>query len=563
MAEVDKMPVITLYRERLEALVPVKYEEIVDNLPYLGLDIEELTEEYVRVEYTPNRPDLSTDYGIARALKGLLGIETGRPKHEIESSKVEFIADESVKRVRPFVAGFMVRGLKLDDETIRQIISMQEDLHDGIGRRRKKLAIGLHDARPIVPPVRYTTVGPGFSFVPLNETREMTIEEILRELPTGQKYGDIVAPYGRFPILIDAKGTVLSLPPIINGNVTRVTECTRDMLIDLTGTDPKVLADAAAILAEAFIDAGGNVESVTIKYPDGTTRTFPDLSPKVMELRPEYARTLLGVNVSDEDMMEALTKCRFDCKKVGSVIRVEAPAYRVDLLHEVDLVEEVGYGLGYQNLQPSFEFPYSDGRYLEVTSFQERVRDVAIGLGFTEVINFMLLSKEVLYGKMLRKAEGVRVESTKSREHEYLRDMLLPGLLQTLSYNVHEPQPHRIFEIGTIFLKDEGSETGISEKLHLGLVISNSTTSYTDAKSTLEALLLPFVSGDVKYLTLESSYIFNRRGARVVMEGLEVAQIGEVHPDVIKAFGLRNPTTFVELDLDALMALWEWAKKRI
>lgn len=557
------MPVITLYRNRLETLIPIKYEEIVDKLPYLGLDIEELTEEYIKVEYTPNRPDLSTDYGIARALKGLLGIETGRPKHKIESSGVEFIADESVKDVRPFVAGFVVKGLKLDDGTIRQIISMQEDLHDGIGRRRKKLAIGLHDMSPIVPPIKYTTVGPEFSFVPLNETKEMTIEEILRKLPTGQKYGDIVAPYGRFPILIDSKNTVLSLPPIINGNVTKVTEHTRDMLIDLTGTDLKVLADAAAILAEAFIDAGGKVESAIIKYPDGTMKTFPDLSPRVMELRPEYARNLLGVDVSDEDMMEALSKCRFDCKKVGDVIRVEAPAYRVDLLHEVDLVEEVGYGLGYQNLQPMFEFSYSDGRYLRTTTFYEKVRDVAIGLGFTEVVNFMLLSKEVLYEKMSRRDRGIRVEATKSREHEYLRDMLLPGLLQTLSYNVYEPQPHKIFEIGTIFLRDESSETGISERLHLGLVISHSTASYTDAKSAFEALITSFVQGGVEYVTLEAPYIFNRRGATAIMGGLKIANLGEVHPDVIKAFGLRNPTAFVELDLNALMTLWEMVEKRI
>ncbi len=557
------MPVITLYRDRLESLIPIKYKEIVDNLPYLGLDIEELTEEYVKVEYTPNRPDLSTDYGVARALKGLLGLEIGRPKHEIGSSGVEFIADESVKGVRPFVAGFVVRGLRLDDETIRQIISMQEDLHDGMGRKRRKLAIGLHDASPIAPPIRYTTVGPEFSFVPLNETREMTIEEILRELPTGQKYGNIVAPYGRFPILIDSRGTVLSLPPIINGNATRVTERTTDMLIDLTGTDPKVLADAAAILAETFIDAGGKVESATIRYPDGTIKKFPDLSPRVMELRPEYARSLLGIDASDEDMMEALSRCRFDCKKVGDVIRVEAPAYRVDLLHEVDLVEEVGYGLGYQNLQPAFEFPYSDGRYLETTTFHERVRDVAIGLGFTEVVNFMLLSKEILYEKMLRGSEGIRVEATKSREHEYLRDMLLPGLLQTLSYNVHEPQPHKIFEIGTVFLRDRSSETGISERPHLGLAISHPTASYTDAKSTLEALIAPFISGNLEYAPLDAPYIFNRRGAMAAIEGVGIAELGEVHPDVIKAFGLRNPTCFVELDLSALMALWKGAEKRI
>jgi len=558
------MPVITLYKERLEALIPgLEYKEIVDHLPYLGLDIEELAEEYVRVEYTPNRPDLSTDYGIARALKGLLEIETGAPKHDIKSSEVEFIADETVEGIRPYIAGFVVRGLKLDDETIRQIISMQEDLHDGIGRRRKKLAIGLHDAKPITSPIRYTTVDQNFSFVPLNETREMAIKEILEELPTGQKYGGIVAPYGKFPILMDSKGVVLSLPPIINGNVTRVTENTKDILIDLTGTDPRVLADASAILAEALIDAGGEVESATIRYPDGTITTFPDLSPKTMELRPEYARTILGVNVSDEEVMKALERCRFDCKKVGNVIRVEAPAYRIDLLHEVDLVEEVGYGLGYQNLSPLFDFPYSDGKYLETTVFHGKVRDITIGLGFIEVVNFMLLSKEVLYEKMMRNSKGIRVETTKSREHEYLRDLLLPGLLQTISYNVHEPQPHRMFEIGRIFVRDEGSETRISERTHLGLVVSYSTASYTDVKSLFEALVSPFIAQNPEYFKLDAPYTFNKRGALAYLKGIPIAQLGELHPDVIRAFGLRNPTAFLELDLDVLQNFWMEVKKRI
>ncbi len=558
------MPVITLYKSRLEALIPgFSFKEICEVLPYAGLDIEELTEEYVKLEYTPNRPDLSTDYGVARALKGILGIETGLPKRETIKGKIEFIVDESVKEVRPFVAGFVVRGLSLDDETIRQIISMQEDLHEGIGRRRRKLAIGLHDISPLTPPIIYTTVKSDFKFVPLNEVREMSVKEILETLPTGIKYRHIVDGYGRYPILIDSKGVVLSLPPIINGNATRVTERTRDMLIDLTGTDEKVLEDAAAILAEALADAGGKIETITVVYKN-RRKAFPPLDPIVKELDPNLARELLGVNLTDKEIEDALRRCRFNVYREDGKLKVEIPRYRIDILHEVDLVEEVGYGYGYHRLQPLFDFPYSEGRYLNSSVFYEKVRDVAIGLGFTEVMNFILLSKEVLYTKLGRDPrEGIRVESTKSIEHEYLRDILLPGLLLTISYNVHEPQPHKFFEIGEVFARNEKSECGIVEKERFAAVSSHPTANYTEAKSNLEALLRSFIEDEPVYRRLEEPYIFEGRGALVMVNGRVIAKLGEIHPRTLSAFNIRNPTSFFELDLQYLMEIWEKHRKRI
>jgi phenylalanyl-tRNA synthetase beta chain len=559
------MPVITLYRERLEDLIPnAKYDEICKLLPYVGLDIEDLTDDYVKVEYTPNRPDLSTDYGVARALKGLLGIERGIPKHEVLDGNVKFIVDPSVKEVRPYVAGFVVRGLKLDDETIRQIISMQEDLHEGMGRRRKKLAIGLHDASPITPPITYTTVGPDFSFVPLNEEMEMSVKEILDEHPTGIKYGHIVKGYGKYPILIDSKGVVLSLPPIINGNVTRLTSETRDMMIDLTGTDEETLADAAAILAEALMDAGGVLERVTVSYPDGRSRIYPVVDPRRMELRPELARDLLGINLGEEEIMEALRKCRFDPKALNGKIEVEIPRYRVDILHEVDLIEEIGYGYGYHRITPLFDFPYSHGSYLPSSYFFEKARETMLGLGYMEVVSFTLLSSEVLYGKLGRNEGGaLRVEATKSKEHEFLRDTLLPGLLLTLSYNIHEPQPHKLFEVGEVFYRDEREETGIGERVNLSAISSHANANYTEIKSALEAFLRPFLERGFEFEPLSLPYLFEGRGALLKVEGRRVAVLGELHPSVLRSFGLRNPASFFELDLETVMELWERGKKRI
>ena len=257
------MPVITLHRARLQSLVGGKFSfrEVVDRLPYLGLHLEEVSKDSVKVEYDPNRLDYSTDYGIARSLKGSLAIARGMPRHRLSKSDITFFVDPSVKKVRPYIAGLLARGIGLDDETIRQIISMQEDLHNGLGRKRAKLAIGIHDADAVRAPLEYSTVRSSFKFTPLDSEVPLSIGEILSGLPTGRKYAPLVSNNELFPIITDSKGTVLSFPPVINGNTTKVTPRTKNLLIDVTGTDPRVLEDCLALLAETFWDAGARVFS--------------------------------------------------------------------------------------------------------------------------------------------------------------------------------------------------------------------------------------------------------------------------------------------------------------
>ncbi len=261
------MPVITLRKDRLQALVGgnLGFKELVDRLPHLGLHIEEVSEDSVKVEYDPNRLDYSTDYGIARSLRGSFGLAKGVPRHRLLKSDVIFSVDISVKKVRPCIAGLLAKGVELDDETIRQIISMQEDLHNGLGRKRAKLAIGIHDADAVKAPLKYSTVRSSFRFTPLDSKVPLTIGEILSELPTGRKYASLVSAHEIYPIIIDAKKTVLSFPPVINGNTTKVTPQTKNLLIDVTGTDRRVLEDCLALLAEVFWDAGAQVFSVGVR----------------------------------------------------------------------------------------------------------------------------------------------------------------------------------------------------------------------------------------------------------------------------------------------------------
>ena len=212
------MPVVTIYFDRIYSMLKgeIDRDELLDKIPYLGLDIEEIHESYFKLEYNPNRPDFSTDYGIATGLQGLLGIKKGIQKTIIKKKgKFAIKVDSSVTKIRPYVTGLIATNGKLDDFSIKQLMNMQEDLHFGIGRKRKKSSIGLHDADKISFPLTYLTRSKEHKFVPLNSNTEQTIDEILTNTEVGQNYGWILDDAKNVPIIIDSEQNTISFQPII------------------------------------------------------------------------------------------------------------------------------------------------------------------------------------------------------------------------------------------------------------------------------------------------------------------------------------------------------------
>lgn len=546
------MPVITLHEDRLRSLVGggLSFEKLVERLPDLGLHIEEVAKGSVRVEYDPNRLDYSTDYGIARSLRGSFGISTGAPRHRLERSDVVFKVDPSVKEVRPFIAGLLAKGIVLDDETIRQMISMQEDLHNGLGRKRAKLAIGIHNADAVRPPISYSTVPSSFRFTPLDSGSPMSVAEVLTELPTGVKYAPLVAGHDVYPIITDAAGTVLSFPPIINGSATKVTPATKDLLIDVTGTDPRVLEDCLSILAEAFWDAGAKVFGVRVQ--DGR-RSFqtPSLEPFRFSVTSKEMSARLGLELADSEIVRALKRSRLDASAGGGRIRVAAPRYRFDLLHPVDIAEETMYGYGFRRLKPSYQFRYTTGALSARTQLMEAVRRSAVGVGLQEVMGYSLTSKEVLFDKMGReRVTELRVAASKSSLYEYLRDMLAPTLLQLLADNVHEQYPQRIFEMAEVFAPGPGSETGVKEALHFGAAIADNVAGFTDAKSVLDTILLRTFNVKADYRPAADIHFIEGRAAECFHRGRRLGVVGEVAPRTVLSFGLRTPVSLFEVSLE-------------
>ena len=164
------MPAIELSLKRLNKLLGKEctVEDLELDLQWIGLDLDDVSEDTIKVEYNPNRPDFSSPEGISRALKGYYDIETGLPTYELSDSGYHVNVDPKVNEVRPYIVTAIVRDVQLDEEEVATLMNVQEDLHWAIGRGRKKVAIGVHDLDTIEPPFRYTAVAPdSMKFEPL------------------------------------------------------------------------------------------------------------------------------------------------------------------------------------------------------------------------------------------------------------------------------------------------------------------------------------------------------------------------------------------------------------
>ncbi len=526
-------------------MVGSKRQRIIDRLPYLGLDIESVDDESIRVEYNPNRPDFSTDYGIARALRGLMKLETGLPTYHVKDGRINVIVNRNLAKVRPYIACAVARDLQLDDESIRQIISMQEDLHNGLGRKRAKVSIGLHNLDAVKPPVHYDGKPPTFSFVPLGESRAMTVAEILKRTETGREYGHILAGAKLYPILRDSVGTVLSFPPIINGTATKVDTRTSSLFIDVTSTDETAGKDTLAVLASTLAEAGASLESVRIKYSGKATVT-PDLAPRKMRMDKGLVNAMTGLKISRSQVKVCLRRCRLDLAGTSVMI----PRYRVDILHPVDIAEEVAIGYGLDKVTPLYPASNEPGTYDRSLIFLNAVSETMARSGFIETVSYELVDETSLYTNFRRGNRGrIEVENPRSLEHCVLRDSILPSLMAVLSRNIKEEYPQKLFEVGTVYLRSGGR---ILEESHLGAVIAHASISYSEAKTHLSALAREQAGGQMTTKSSTHWAFADGRCAEVNLDGTRVGHVGEVKPSVVASFGLGVAVAAFEVDLGKL-----------
>lgn len=555
------IPVITLSRKRFTKFLgrKITLAEMIKWLPWLGFDIEEVERNNVKVEFNPNRIDFCSCVGVVRAFEGMRGWKTGLPEYDVKYDGAVLYIDMAVSKVRPFMLAAIVRDIELDEEDVVDLMEMQEDLHWGLGRDRKKASIGVHNLDVIKSPFTFTAVEPNsVKFVPLDMTENISPKKILEKHEKGILYRQLVDWAPKYPLLIDIDSKVLSMPPIINGELTRIDEKTKNLFLDITGTDYVAVEKSLNVLSTALADMGGIIEMVKVKYTDRTVFS-PDLRPKKMKLRTAYANTLLGLRLSELKTIECLKKSRLGAKKVGNgVIEVEIPAYRIDILHEVDLVEEVAIGNGYYKLKPTFPSSVTIGEQHPINRTADLTRQIMIGMGFTEVMNFTLTNETLHYKKMRRKPEkAIKLANPVSNEYTIMRQNLLPGLIKNLSDNKQESFPQKIFEVSDTMRLNRKLETQCDRVVHIAAASSHATASFTEIKSAMEALMTNIGLNRWRINAAENSSFISGRVAIISVKDKQIGIVGEIHPEVLNNFQLENPIAAFEIDLETAYAALE------
>lgn len=549
------MTILTLNKKELEKKVGKLTEKFKEEITNMGTPVDEETDEELMVEVFPNRPDLLSFQAFSRALNNYLG--NSKPKkYPVEKPLKNYTVtiDKSVKGVRPHTVCAIIKGLKLDDRRIKDIIDIQEKLHLTIGRKRKKLAIGVYPLEKIKLPIKFEAKKPSeIKFKPLEYPHELTGAQILRQHPTGRDYADLLKDCDTFPIFTDISGKILSMPPIINSDdVGKVELSTQDVFVECSGHNLYYLNKALNILVTAFADMGGKIYSMEIL--DGKSKLItPDLVEQRQEFEIQNINKTLGTNFSEKIIKSYLNRMGILVEGTGEKLTAIIPSWRTDILHWIDLTEEVAIAHGYENFEPEIPEISTIGEENQKAVKQRLVSNILSSIGLLECSTFHLTTKKNIRKMHYEFNECIEVEDSKN-ENNVLRKDILTNLLKVLSENSDSQYPQKIFEQGRVFEfdKTEKSETGILEKDLLGITLIDEKANFTEAKQILDFL---FKMLDKEYLLEEvedNNYILGRVG-KIIFNGEEVGRIGEIAPRVLRNWKISLPVSAIELELDKVI----------
>ncbi|QLG49605.1 phenylalanine--tRNA ligase subunit beta [Natrinema halophilum] len=547
-------------------------DELIDDLFGLGLEFEGRTEDGTfELEFAPDRLDRLSVEGVARSMRYQYGDARGIHLPSPNSAEWTIEVDESVPDERPYVTGAVIRDVDLDDDGLDSLIQLQEKLHATMGRKRAKGAIGIHDLTMLKgtaategnPTIQYVGVEPdGDRFVPLDSDQEMTPADVLEEHQTGQTYADLVSEYERYPAIYDSIG-LFSFPPVINGRRTEVTTDSRDLFVEMTGTDQWTIDKMLNIVCYALAARGATIEEVKIEYPDhGLVR--PDFSTKTKTVAHDRIETILGIGFDPDEVIDLAERSGLEAEtreddEGALVYEVTIPPYRVDVLHPLDVIDDLGRAYGFNDLEPRYPDVGTVGGRHERSRLENAARTQLVGLGFEDLLNFHMISESENYDRLdispgedvYGAGEPATIKEPYSEDFTMLRTWVLPSLLMVLERNTHRAYPQNLAEIGFTAEVDDGENTGVAESRRVGAVLANHDVGYEDAKARLQALTRNF-DVDLETPATDHPTFISGRTAAVVIDGTEVGVIGEVHPKVLVEHDLEMPVSAFEFDLEAL-----------
>ncbi|MBN2477796.1 phenylalanine--tRNA ligase subunit beta [Candidatus Micrarchaeota archaeon] len=514
------MGVVRANKKYLEKKCGLKERKLIDVLTNIGLPVEIEDEQYV-IEITPDRPDLYFIEGIVRVVSAYSYGKKHR--YSAKKSRYEIEVDKNVEKIRPYISSCVVKGVKLEEEDILNLIDVQEKLHQTVGRKRKKAAIGIHNFDVIEFPLTYSVVKEK-KFIPLEYSEEMGIGRILAEHPKGVEYSHLVED-GKYP-LIEAKNGVVAFPPIINADRTKLGKGVKNIFVDCTGTHKETVEGIVNMIACALADTGGEIYAVKINGEVHPKLEYPEIA-----LKTEWVNKILGTQLKKEEMNCALEKMDYVERKGG----IFSQPYRMDIIGDVDIMEDVAIGMGYDYFKPTLPEFFTSGKLTEKTKKEETATEIMIGMGFLEITTPTLADM----GKCLEKPV-LKIKNPLNVENTTLRNKLLESGLTVLKENKMKGIPQKLFEIGEIY------DGGVKQRVMM--LIMDKSANFNEIRSCAQRF---FWEMNIEYRIKgkKSDYMKGERSGEIFSGKKKIGEIGEIADEILKSWDIPFPVAYCEVEI--------------
>ncbi|KAK1162476.1 phenylalanine--tRNA ligase beta subunit-like [Acipenser oxyrinchus oxyrinchus] len=589
------MPTVSVKRDLLfESLGREYTDEEFDELCFeFGLELDEITSEkdiiskeqgdvkaegasdviLYKIDVPANRYDLLCLEGLVRGLQ-VFKERTEAPRYTrvnpADGEPQKLIITEETALVRPHAVAAVLRNITFTKDRYESFIELQEKLHQNVCRKRTLVAIGTHDLDTISGPFTFTAKPPAdIKFKPLNQSKEYTAPELMNLYKTDshlRHFLHIIEDKPVYPVIYDSNGIVLSMPPIINGDHSKISLNTKNVFIECTATDvtkAKIVLDMVVTMFSEYCDKPFTVEAAEVVYPYGKTCIYPELPYRKETITSDFINKKVGFNETPESIAKLLTRMYLKSEVIGEggEIEVEIPPTRSDIIHACDIVEDAAMAYGFNNLKRTIPRTYTIANQFPLNKLTELLRQDLAAAGFTEALTFALCSQEDIAEKLnkdISSTKAAHIANPKTAEFQVARTTLLAGLLKTVAANRKMPLPLKLFEISDVVLKDETRDVGARNNRRLCAVYYNKSPGFEVIHGLLDRTmqLLDVKPGREKgyYIqAAEDSTFFPGRCAEVFAHGQSIGRLGVLHPDVINKFELTMPCSALDIDIEPFL----------
>ncbi|MEM0277258.1 phenylalanine--tRNA ligase subunit beta [Pyrobaculum sp.] len=512
------MPVIDVAKFDLERLTRMNFGEVIRLLEHVKCEVEEDLGDRLKLEVTHDRPDHFSAEGLARTLKGVAGVEVGLPKIRLGASSIRLEASHIEER--PYISMAVVRGVRLDDEAVRQLIQLQEKLHETYGRGRRKIAIGYYDVSKIKPPIRYVRISQDDEYTPLGFDKPIKVREMYEATEQGRKYSHLINRE-RPPALVDSLDQIMVVIPVLGSECCKITDRSRDVLIDVTGTDPNAVTSALSILIYSLLERSETREVEVVE--GGLTYVHRYVTIRTDE---REVGSLLGVDITREDFVKYVAMARFGYQE-GAVV---VPPYRPNVLSWVDVAEEVAVMMGYNQFPREAPRIQSAGRRHRVEILTQEARKILLSMGFMEMNNYILADEAVE-----EICKPARVANPISELYSVVRCSIITQLIATAT--LVKRREIKLFEIGDVVR--DGKTRRVA-----ALLISRDGVTLTDGLSAVKALCHR-LGLNCHFAEMSTAWALPGRVAEI--RGDVEGYVAETSPDLLVKFKYGMPTVVAEL----------------